>query len=350
MPFWEQVVMTKGESEKSGVMVVGNVERAFSDVQVRGQFPFEHYDRVVDAIDAAGRNKYRLIGVVMSGTAANFVKALKSLRKVSQAARIVLLAEMWEEAEAVRLTRSGRNGSAMADEYLMCPTKISSLEGLPVYNGKPQAGEDKKVADFMDEQRITELEKLATTDELTGLKNRRYIWEFARQIIKRAQEMEERVTLLIFDIDDFKHYNDLYGHSAGDQILKQAAVLIQRCCRAHDVVGRIGGDEFAVIFWQHPSRSPGDAERRSASAEPPKEAIFIAKRFRSELSKAEFDLLGPEGKGVLSISGGLAGFPRDARNISELVEQADSALLQAKRSGKNRIYLVGTPQADIENM
>ena len=201
--------------------------------------------------------------------------------------------------------------------------------------------------------RIKQLEKLATEDELTGLKNRRYIWEFSRQVIEHAGKENGRVTLLIFDIDNFKHYNDVYGHLAGDEVLKQAAVLMRRCCRGHDVVGRIGGDEFAVVFWDRQStevRSQKAENRRQTLAEHPKEAIFIAKRFRRELGKAELHLLGPEGKGVLTISGGLASFPRDGPTIQELFQQADKALLEAKRSGKNRIYLVGKPQNDIADL
>jgi diguanylate cyclase (GGDEF)-like protein len=213
------------------------------------------------------------------------------------------------------------------------------------------------------ETRIRYLEQLATEDDLTGLKNRRYIWEFSRQIIEYAKKENGRVTLLVFDVDDLKKYNDTYGHQAGDEILKQAAVLMQRCCRSHDVVGRIGGDEFAVIFWdstwgrltadpqqQRFAASANTDERRSADADHPAEAITIAKRFVKELSKAglsNFAELGPQGRGVLTISGGLASFPRDGETIEQLFQQADKALLEAKRSGKNRIYLVGKPQSDI---
>jgi len=207
-------------------------------------------------------------------------------------------------------------------------------------------------ADAETEMKIKHLEKLATEDDLTGLKNRRYIWEFSRQVIERAKKENGRITLLIFDLDDFKHYNDVYGHSVGDKILRQAAVLMRRCCRQHDVVGRIGGDEFAVVFWDDPQRKSVGlrTERRSAAADHPKEPIFIAKRFRKELGKAELHLLGPEGKGVLTISGGLASFPRDGSTIQELFQQADRALLDAKRSGKNRIYLVGKPKSDIADI
>jgi diguanylate cyclase (GGDEF)-like protein len=129
-------------------------------------------------------------------------------------------------------------------------------------------------------------------------------------------------------------------------------MLMRRCCRPHDIVGRIGGDEFSVIFWNEPRLRQGgpQAERRSVAAEHPKDAIFIAKRFRRELQKTEFDSLGPEGKGVLTISGGLASFPRDGSTVQELFVQADTALLEAKRSGKNRIYLVGEPESDIADI
>ena len=178
------------------------------------------------------------------------------------------------------------------------------------------------------------------------------------------------MTVLIFDIDDFKNYNDLYGHYAGDEVLKQAGALMQRCCRSHDVVGRIGGDEFAVIFWddpyiqessdlqstEHEIRDTNN-ERRSATADHPEEAILIAKRFVKELEKAPASLgdindggLGPKGRGILTISGGLASFPRDGSTIQELFQQADKALLEAKRSGKNRIYLVGSPQATTSSV
>jgi diguanylate cyclase (GGDEF)-like protein len=201
------------------------------------------------------------------------------------------------------------------------------------------------------EQRIRHLERLATTDDLTGLKNRRYLWEFARQILEHARQTQGRVTLLVFDIDNFKHYNDVYGHLTGDEILRQAALLMRRCCRSHDVVGRIGGDEFAVVFWDDPYRTAGDIERerRAATAEHPSEAILVAKRFQKAFGQADLHLLGPGGEGVLTISGGLASFPRDGATVEQLFERADLALRDAKSSGKNRIYLVGPARASGSN-
>ena len=89
---------------------------------------------------------------------------------------------------------------------------------------------------------------------------------------------------------------------------------------------------------------------RGIKAEHPNEAIFISKRFQKELGAAEFNLLGSKGKGVLSISGGLASFPRDGSIAEEIFIKADDALYEAKRHGKNRIYLVGSLEGDISKI
>jgi diguanylate cyclase (GGDEF)-like protein len=346
---------TGADSRK--ILLIGDINGVFSDADASTTLlrfakqwgsACEMQANMSDAIKTAAKNKFTAIAVVMSGVSIRLSSALKALRDANSNAKIILLAQAYEEPVAMQLVNSAFNGAALADDYLICPVQTDRFyeSVFPVGGGK---GSGLGVAVDTTGERVRLLEKLATEDELTGLKNRRYIWEFARQIIARARGGNGRVTLLIFDIDNFKHYNDVYGHSAGDEVLKQAAVLMRRCCRGHDVVGRIGGDEFAVVFWDDPRKGPfkDEAERRSAMADHPGEAIFIAKRFRKGLGKAELHLLGPEGKGVLTISGGLASFPRDGSTVDELFEQADKALLEAKRSGKNKIYLVGNPQGDI---
>jgi diguanylate cyclase (GGDEF)-like protein len=282
----------------------------------------------------------------MSGTATNLASVLKSLRQVSSHSKIILLAQMYHEPLAMIFIEPDLQGKSLADDYMICPVVADCFtKWLGPDTQKCLAKEATAIAeDAGMAERIRQLEKLATEDDLTGLKNRRYIWEFARQIIVHAEKEQGRVTLLIFDIDDFKHYNDQYGHLAGDDILRQAANLIQRCCRKHDVVGRIGGDEFAVVFWDDSGRrEKSDTGERRSLSEHPKEAVFIAERFREQLENTEFNMLGPDGSGVLTISGGLASYPRDGSKIEELFRKADEALLEAKNSGKNRIYLVGTP-------
>lgn len=332
-----------GELEIGRVLLIGDAARAFADGDLLGELGCEVQANMLDAIDAAAGGGYQAVLVVMGGFSCGLKSALKALREVGGGAKIILLAQMYEEPEAMRL--SGSDGAA--DDYLICPIEKAQLCESIVPGYRRFAAGSSGALDFGTEEKIRRLEQLAMSDDLTGLKNRRYIWEFSSQIIERARQNNSRVTMLVYDIDNFKHYNDVYGHPAGDEVLKQAAVLMRCCCRSHDVVGRIGGDEFAVVFWDDSQEEDVESERRSAAGEHPREAIFIAKRFRRELNRAEFPLLGPEGKGVLTISGGLASFPDDGATVQELFEQADAALLEAKQSGKNTIYLVGESEGDI---
>ena len=297
----------------------------------------------LDGIDAAGRG-FSVIAVVAADMAGRLASVLRGLREADKRARLVILARMFEEPQAARLVQTMEAGRPLADDYVILPTSAAELLGQaePGQESRSRRLSDPARMDTRRADRMKELERLATQDDLTGLKNRRYIREFGRQIIDLAAAEGGRVTLLVFDIDDFKHYNDVYGHPTGDKILREAASLMTRCCREHDVVGRIGGDEFAVIFWDDPRAARGGAvaERRSR-ADHPREPVFIAQRFQRELERSDLGLLGPRGKGELTISGGLASFPRDGDSIGELFQRADEALLEAKRSGKNRIHLVG---------
>jgi diguanylate cyclase (GGDEF)-like protein len=333
------------KSGKVQILLIGNVNGAFSasfDIRKLGWIQCEN---IIEGISAAGDKKFDLIGIIVSSFGTRLRSSLRILRRVSKGAKIILLAQMFEEPLALQLVNWSSDGESTADDYLICPVRVEQFtESIkrpepekPDMKAKEELNPDKDVM-------VRELIKMATEDVLTGMKNRRYVKEFLRQIIDRARRENSKVTVLIFDIDNFKHYNDVYGHSAGDSILMQASILMQRCCRSHDIVGRIGGDEFAVVFWDGPKKQGSEAERRATQSDHPKEAIFIAERFRKELNATEMPLLGPEGQGVLTISGGLASFPGDGLGADELFEQADKALLEAKRSGKNRIYLVGKPQ------
>lgn len=161
------------------------------------------------------------------------------------------------------------------------------------------------------------LETLATTDELTGIPNRRKFIEMVSAEIKRAQRYEHPVSLLMIDIDHFKKINDSLGHHAGDLVLKKVARTIYDALRTSDHMGRLGGEEFGLILPQ-----------LSVS-----EAWHVAERHRiniEELRMAEF----PDTQVTVSI--GIAEASMDADMADQLFKMADRALYQAKNSGRNR--------------
>ncbi|MCB9857889.1 MAG: GGDEF domain-containing protein [Phycisphaerales bacterium] len=176
--------------------------------------------------------------------------------------------------------------------------------------------------------------KLAFTDDLTRLPNRRRLLAFLKDVLSRSARERESTTVLVFDIDDFKKYNDSYGHDAGDEILREVGKLFVQCSRKTDMVARLGGDEFVVVFW--------DAEKPRAEGSAHPERVFdILQRFKRALDSHTFSRLGPEAVGCLTISGGLARFPNQGSTPEALLEAADKALLQAKAAGKNRFFVVG---------
>ncbi|HVU78480.1 MAG TPA: diguanylate cyclase [Gaiellaceae bacterium] len=162
------------------------------------------------------------------------------------------------------------------------------------------------------------LEHLAQTDSLTGLFNHRYFHERLRSELTRASRSHDSVAVLMFDLDDFKRVNDVYGHGAGDQLLIQIARIARDAVRASDVVCRIGGEEFGVIM---PSCDAGDA-------------LGLAVRLREAIERAEFE---PAGRMTLSM--GVAQGPEHAMNPRELVACAEAAMMTAKARGKNQSVL-----------
>ncbi|MCH2136676.1 MAG: GGDEF domain-containing protein [Phycisphaerales bacterium] len=178
------------------------------------------------------------------------------------------------------------------------------------------------------EQRLERLREEALCDDLTGALNRRGLDRFLEASIEAARSARREVTVMVFDIDDFKAWNDRWGHEAGDTILRQVVQLLGSVIRDGDAVARTGGDEFVVVFADRmPPRTPGSTHPDSIDT--------IARRFQSQITAMKFPQLGLAAPGGASISGGLATFPWDGADGATLIRIADERALASKRRGKN---------------
>ncbi len=167
------------------------------------------------------------------------------------------------------------------------------------------------------------LAQLAVTDGLTSLYNHRHFHERLSLEVERSARNGLPLSLLMIDVDHFKHYNDHHGHPAGDEVLRQVARLLAEGRRANDVVARYGGEEFGVILV--------DTAKFTAAK--------IAERLRDRVATHPFAHTGSQPGGTLAISVGVATFPDDATDAEGLIRGADTALYGAKHAGRNRVVL-----------
>lgn len=177
------------------------------------------------------------------------------------------------------------------------------------------------VMDVTESKRMElELEMRANTDALTGLPNRRHLMELAEQELARAQRYEAPFSLLLLDVDYFKRINDTYGHKAGDLALQALSDQCRHELREVDVIGRFGGEEFAVILPET------DQER----------ALEAAERLRQQVAAMRVPL--PQGDMLeMTVSIGLAVLTETVGGLDELLQQADKALYAAKQAGRNQV-------------
>jgi diguanylate cyclase (GGDEF)-like protein len=162
-------------------------------------------------------------------------------------------------------------------------------------------------------------QKLARTDELTGLNNRRAFTEAGRRAMDQAQRYSRPLAVVMFDIDHFKGINDAHGHAAGDKVLQVVAQAAQSRARAADILGRLGGEEFAILLPE--TRGP--------------DAVTLAERMRNDLTQLSVE---HEGATItFTCSFGVAARGQEILVLDTLLRQADQALYRAKRAGRNRV-------------
>ncbi len=162
----------------------------------------------------------------------------------------------------------------------------------------------------------------AVTDTLTGLYNHGFFLQALQREVQRARRHDLLLSLVMVDLDDFKSINDTRGHLEGDRVLIKAAALINESLREIDIAARYGGEEFAIIL--------PETSRMGA--------MVVADRIRRRVGA---DFARKRNGPVVTLSGGVAGYPEDAGTGEELIRRADEALYRSKADGKNRVTLVG---------
>lgn len=170
-------------------------------------------------------------------------------------------------------------------------------------------------------EKAAQLEKLTVTDPSTGLFNRRFLEQRLEEELSRSGRQQLVLSVLLVDLDNFKIYNDLCGHAAGDVVLKKTARLLKNTARQMDTVTRFSGGRFCIIL-------PGT---------PKKDSVLVGERIRREVERVGFTHEENLPLGRLTVSVGIASFPENGRDVESIIGSADVALHRAKIAGRNRV-------------
>ncbi len=166
---------------------------------------------------------------------------------------------------------------------------------------------------------IAKLEAMSLADTLTDLFNRRHFEEELAKEFQRASRNSSPFAIISMDMDNLKELNDTEGHPVGDNILRAIGLIVNENSRLYDVPARLGGDEFMVLL-------PNTTEE---------EALVFAERLHEHISRHDFTKNGASGKMNISVSIGVANYPLDGKEVSQVTEAADRALYAAKKRGKD---------------
>jgi diguanylate cyclase (GGDEF)-like protein len=231
--------------------------------------------------------------------------------------------------------RSASGDNLCAENWCQMPRvgrrRYLAADASPIYDGGGKIVAVVETLRDMTDEKLAQvaLQQLATRDGLTGLANRRCFDDTLQAEWQRALRQQQPLSLLMVDVDNFKQYNDAYGHLGGDECLQRIANAVASEMRANDLVARYGGEEFGVIL---PNQSL-------------KGAAIVAERIRCRVEQLHLPNLGSQRHVVTVSIGAATALPAPGADPSQLVATADSALYRAKHMGRNRISL---PTAEAE--
>ncbi|MBN1882674.1 MAG: diguanylate cyclase [Deltaproteobacteria bacterium] len=251
--------------------------------------------------------------------------------------------------EACRMLTSGAETQDIPVIILTSRTTLSDVKmgmeaGAVDYVKKPfdeveflaRVGSAIKIKEFKDQISIlkAKLSEITTTDDLTGLKNAGFFWEYFSREVTKFNRIRKPLSIVILDVDDFKNINDAFGHLAGDRVLVKVADILRRNVRQYDLVARYGGEEFVVVLV--------DTDEE--------EAFGMVEKIRGAI---ESEVFTEEKKSFsLSVSAGVATLgentPEEMRRAIAMFEWADHALYRAKETGKGKTVVANDADVKLE--
>ena len=264
-----------------------------------------------DALEKIAKEKFDLVLLDVLMPEVNGLEVLIKIREEYSADKLpVIMVSSFDDVESIsKCIQLG------ASDYLPKPVNSTIL------TQKVASTLERKSLREREEQLLTELHRQAITDEMTGVPNRRYVFEqLEKSFDDIGKNSKEHFATAIFDIDHFKNVNDTYGPAAGDEIIKKVCNLATSIIKSPNIFGRIGGEEFlAVIF--------NDSENHLQQ---------ICEKIRTSVEKEE--TLFDNQKISVTLSGGVC-FSNESSSVSDLVNKADERLYLAKKNGRNKFYL-----------
>lgn len=276
----------------------------------------------LDRALSARRERLLFSAVAVSSLGLLVLLLLLSLEVLTPIAGIVRMAE--------RLAKGDLKARAPVAGAVELQTLATTLNDAARKLAGTQEELEERVASRTEELRAANerLEKLSLTDPLTGLFNRRYLDQLLALEVTRQRRHKRPFSLLMIDVDHFKNYNDAHGHPRGDDVLRTIAQLLASSLRGSDIVARVGGEEFVAVLL--------DVELPVA--------VTAAEKVRATIEAHNFPKASGQPLGRVTVSLGLASWPKHGDTADEVLEAADRALYVSKGTGRNRVTSAPAPE------
>lgn len=236
------------------------------------------------------------------GTKRNSAHTVFGTETPVSSASIKVLPLLWKDHGVGALVLGSDQDSFLGDDTLDMLRVVTDHAAIAIANA----------------QMYARMERMATTDGLTGLTNHRQFQIAFDEMLARSERYGRKLSVVLTDIDHFKSVNDTYGHPVGDRVLKRVARILEENARKTDIVARYGGEEFAILMEETDTEG----------------AFQIAERIREAAQAESFS--SEHGRFSCTLSLGVSTYPDDGRSKSEVIERADQNLYQAKHGGRNR--------------